>query len=352
MKLVRDTPAQTFAPELPWLKTDPDMQTAEAYRGTIQMALADGYDLLAPALPGGTQFAMKRICHPDHLLVGEMYWLRYTGYTAQQYGKDLKHVDFLGRFEGIGRQGSKKRAKSMAKYWPGWVGMTMSDDNPAFAAANNEARRADGTREWFVDFDSIDVELYQITHYVKVPLELAPQFVEHMGQTDAQAEWEKEYRQVLADKAVEVLVSTVGGFAERPCRTVLSKGDRGYSRLDCGGAIQTFALLLSEHTQLNEYQAKRRKEGAVAITYYENDTRFGLGSTTRYYRAEDAAIAVEWVRSIERLQRAQAAAHQEADRVHTRRMLAKEAEKQQREPLPAPMQPTAPREVGALALAA
>lgn len=322
MNLSPTTPniAARFTPEpdMPWLRTDPRMQERAAFHHRKEVTLSPGYDLMAPYFPAGSTLALMRISSPDQLGEG-VYWLEQYGRRASFYGDAPVHYQ-MGRYE---RTDTTYKGRNKRKL--GSVRLAMSDDNPQ----PDCPRRADGTIDWYVDFDNHEFRLYRVSHYVRVPLELVPEAdqdraVLAMGASPAQARWLREEARIVGDEADEISTLVLGGGFPEPDQRVLLGKVPGYG--NARGQISTFALILSDLQPLTQAQACKRKAGAVKITV-RSVTITGLTYTyPRYFKQEDVQVLLDWFTGLNRLQRAEEAVAQAAAKVQVARDLAKHAQ--------------------------
>jgi hypothetical protein len=294
-----------FLPEpyLPWLKTDASMQHAEAFHGVHLQCLNEHYNLMAPTFPSGCTVALTRINSADELTEGGVYWLEYSGWSAKPFGGE--HMSFMGRLDHIQNRIIRRNGRDH-------LTMIMTDDNPTIAA-DKYSREEDGTVEWCMDFDEHNHLLYRITHYVQVPVALAPEFMPEMGTTLAQSRWLQEEELLAEDAAEEYTVRVLGGFPEPDFRVVLTKKPYSPSRTP-GGQLQPLATILAALKPLPVI-ARNRKAGAIQFTIRRRGGIHHTFTHTEYYKLEEVAVAVEWLRSMARLTETATAVETELNRI-------------------------------------
>ena len=278
-----NTTAFSAEPYLPWLRTDPAMQQPAGFVG-LCLYQSNGYEPMAQHFPAGSTIAMRRVTHYDDLTEGVYFATRQYYASPDRPAQEFRA---FGRFAGLmPTQNERARARRIKR---GQVHFELQADVlPANPSAS--LLRADGSETVYMDFNSIHCQLWRVTHYVELPdwaLQRLGLDAAVTGMNAFQTQWLNDERQVEDRNACALSVQTLGGFPEPECLAVLSEADN-----------REFSRVWDSLPKLKPSEAKKRKAGAVAITWRIADVCKRSVSITDYHRPEDAALLVSWLQSI------------------------------------------------------
>lgn len=294
-----NTPLFVGESGLPWLKADPGMQHPAAFIGLTVYDLAD-YAPMARHFPAGCTIAMKRVHSCDELTEGVYFAQRKH---SQPNYPDYHRVQF-GRFAGLSetsdlRAQARRTARGRVHF------ELLADVLPT--DPRSQALREDGSAPVYMDFNLPDCELWRVTHYVNLPtwaLNSLGRRAEDTGTTPDQARWLKEEQLIELDSAYEFTTRVLGGFPEPDCRAVLNSSEHG-----------DFNCLWNSLPKLKPSEAKKRKSGAVAISWRSTGPCKTSVSCTEYHKREDAALLIGWLQNVADIHRATGRAAQHRDAV-------------------------------------
>ncbi|MVN78941.1 hypothetical protein GO988_21640 [Hymenobacter sp. HMF4947] len=293
--LLSPTPTFTPDPYLPWLRTDPAMQSPEAFHAVETLTLgAQTWEPMGRHFPGGTTLALVRITSPEQLTEG-VYWHQHTYYEPSRKQEYTRYA--FARFAGLTSTCDERaRARRLKR---GQVHFELAADVLPDNLRRDYLLREDGTQTCYMDFNSFQHKLWRVTHYVNLPATLlatlAPQTALLAGTTAEQQRWLAEEKTILTHDAAEYTGRVLGGFPEPDCRAVLYREQ-----------MDDFNCLANSLTHLTPSQAKKRKSGAVAITW-RCSTPFGTtGTLTQYFKREEADLLLGWLQSTTDYWRAEA----------------------------------------------
>ena len=288
----RPLPLFTAEPGLSWLKNDPTMQQPDAFVGLTIYELS-GYAPMDRSFPAGCSFAMKRVHSCDELTEG----VYFAQQAAGRFASSTSHQVQFGRFAGLDESSNPRAQARRAKR--GFVHFELQADVLP-DAPGDYLLRSDGSQTVFMDFNSRAFELWRVTHYVSLPtwaLGSLSLRAEVAGTTPDQARWLNEERLIETDAAGEFSARVLGGFPEPDCRALLS-----------GAEEKDFNCLWNSLPTLRPSEAKKRRSGAVAITWRSSGPNFKSVSHTEYHRREDAALLMDWLQNLSDIRRAEARA--------------------------------------------
>lgn len=283
----------TLDPSLSWLSTDPAMQRHEAFVGMETIALnSEGWAPMSRHFPGGTVLAMVRITKMEELVEGGLYW--------HQTKHESTVIDYFGRFEGFAYPTTVAKACKQQR-----AHIILSTD---VLDCNLRAAwlQQDGTATHHINFGAsachtqTKYSLWRITHYVTMPAPalamLGPEAEAAAGLTINQKRWLDEEKALLTvEHCCEYSARILGGFPEADCRAIL----QGQRKMD-------FARVAHGLPTITPSQAKKRKSGAVAITWRSYDYTGLPISYTDHYKREDADLLLGLLQNLTDLERAEA----------------------------------------------
>jgi len=286
-------------PALPWLRTDPKMQQHEAFIGvrTIKLNKA-GWAPMGLYFPGGATLLAVQINKMEDLTPG-VYWHEHRPSNPAAFAGSLTDgvIYHFGRFEGFGELSRSQ----VRRYKQGQAHIDLGSDT-LDCDLRQHWLREDGTSTVFVNFGaetgSGEHRIWRITHYVDMSFSLLESLGEATynasGMTEEQERWLKEENELrTADHCSEYSAYTLGDFPEASCRAVLH-----------GEVNGCFGQLFGELPTITPSQAKKRKSGAVAISWRSYSYDGNPVGYTQYYKLEVARVMLDLLQSHTEIARA------------------------------------------------
>ncbi len=305
--------AVTFVPEpyLPWLRTDPSMQQRVAFESMEKIALP-AYEPMSRHFPKGTIVAAVRVTCHEELTEGVYY--------CERSWEGKIYYDF-GRFAGLTYDHNPRQLARRVK--EGIAHFDLSTDTKVHAPTQRFCLSEEGISKCHVNFKNSDFKLWRVTHYIDLPAK-ALNSLGHdsellIGATEDQKQWlAEEYELLYGQRASEYSAQVLGGFPVPDCWAIL----RDQQNLD-------FVRVKGALAKLAPSQARKRKSGAVAITWRSYDCCGKPIGYTDYFKREDAVMLIDFLQNITDLRRAQTRVKAsellltgEATRIRTEQVLA------------------------------